>query len=91
MNGIILEKAILKVKKKKKVRIRFACIGTVDITSKVDLTMFILMKTVIFNWACIFRPVYLDPSIWTHIFRPLYLDPSIWTHLFQSVFLIYYL
>ena len=43
-----IEEARSKVKKKEEVKKRFACIGTVDLASKVNVTVFILMKTVIF-------------------------------------------
>ena len=37
-----------KIKVKKKLKTRFACIGTVAYARKVNVTMFIMMKTVIF-------------------------------------------
>ena len=51
MNERVLEKARLKAKKNKEVKIRFPCIGTVACQSKVNIMFmftFILMKTVIF-------------------------------------------
>ena len=48
MNERVLEKARSKEKKIKEVKIRFACNETVAFTSKVSVTRFILMKTVLF-------------------------------------------
>ena len=45
----VLKKVRSKVKKNKEVKIRLEFIGTVAFTSKVNVTMLILMKTVIFN------------------------------------------
>ena len=39
----------MKSKKKNKLQTRFACIGTVAFARKVNVTLFIPMKTVIFN------------------------------------------
>ena len=44
----LLRKPDQKQRRKKRLKIRFACIGTVTFASKVNVTMFILMKTVIF-------------------------------------------
>ena len=50
MNERVLEKARSKVKKNNEVKFRFVCIGTVAFTSKVNVTMFIMMKTVVIIW-----------------------------------------
>ena len=44
----MVEKERSKVKEKKEVKIMFACIGTVTITSKVNITILIFIKTEIF-------------------------------------------
>ena len=46
LNERVIEEARCKVKKKLKTR--FACIGTVPFARKVNVDLFILMKTVIF-------------------------------------------